>query len=181
MNVAEALEVDGKIESTTSNRIAFRDEFSILRWDDDDSLVMLEDIVGDWSPHYEEEEIRPETRGELWEYYDGDQCRLNFFTCISLGLNMMSQSGVLSEKGILGFMTGNKDIRKDVIHSKSGWTRLYPPVEDESVERIEVDVTWNSHDINCIYPVFNSYQFNPTILLSKPPMKMILEIPKDKV
>jgi hypothetical protein len=161
MNVAEALEVDGKIESATSNRIAFLDEFGILRWDDDDSLVMLEDIVGAWLPYYEEKENRPEKAGELWKNSVGEVCH------------------TIMDDGELWTIGNNGRYQQKNIRN---WTRLYPPVEDDSVERIEIEgVKFSDHYRDAVDKDVYTIRLDTkylSILQNRLPMKMTLEIPK---
>jgi len=92
----------------------------------------------------------------------------------------------------VAFCGENKEIDKDMIHNKNGWTLIYSPdkevmkkikkPEDNSVERIEInDIQWfrKTHK----YPEHmgdgdpnpNNFQDIPL----ETPMKMILEIPKE--
>ena len=70
-------------------------------------------------------------------------------------------------------------------------TRLYPPVEDDSIERIEIEcslrqIPASSHTgLLTVIDDRKSYIYNPLSNLKRDdllgvPMKMILEIPKDK-
>lgn len=118
----------------------------------------------DWHIFPEVKEIRPENAGELW---------------IAGGIKYMSQKvgdrlrmipeeysmNVLEPSGLEYF-----------IHGTGQYERLFPPVE-EDVERIEIEgVEWKQIQNQTI--VFPKGRACWLSLTHKPPMKMILEIPK---
>ena len=117
-------------------------------------------------------EIRPEKAGELWQAGNDSF----FFT-------------VNSDK-IAGDNGDTYEIKDyEMIHGKHGWIRLYPPVEDDSVERIEFNnVDWDLSGCWQTKPMpFVSYDGGSKdwgdirdAVINQPKMKMILEIPKDK-
>ena len=135
-------------------------------------LYISELLSSDWLPYHEEKEIRPEKPGELWGrhkehylvFFDNDK-----HVCLC----------IVDEAGDK-FTVSEMDNTCEIIHNKNGWKRVFPSVEDESVERIEI----GSNDWT------NEYEGQKTIskviILGgkiklwgiKPPMKMILEIPK---
>ncbi len=83
----------------------------------------------DWQPFPEAKEIRPEKAGELWATGD-----LNYMTQkIGDELRMIPRSY-------------DMQILEEIdhfIHGVGCYKRLYPPVEDDSVERIEIEgVVW---------------------------------------
>jgi hypothetical protein len=192
MEFKEALknagESEGKILNVQMNRVAQPDSFGILRWLDEGTLVMVIDITeGNWLPHHEAKEIRPDQGGELWSFenqLDGAD-----YIFIMEG----NEAGQL----ILIDSTGEStaEIPLKMIHGKNGWTLIYSPdkevmkkikkPEDDSVERIEIEgVKWKKADHGKfgegVIPEFSSMKEVRQIelLQNKPPMKMILEIPK---
>ena len=69
-------------------------------------------------------------------------------------------------------------IYRTAVHGKN-WTRLYPPVADENIERIELErVIWAYKDGVYFPTTGTNIEFSE--LVDSSPMKMILEIPKDK-
>ena len=178
MDIQDALEPTG--EARKGSNLAdyahlVKDEDSdrhSLMWVIDgknDGNVQYEDIFeDDWQPYHEVKEIRPEKEGELWK----NNVHINWFirwvgSSRNKGLQAVSEQGVCFDvKGL------------DMIHGKE-WTRLFPPVEDESVERIEIErVAWRqSHGV--YFPTADTdIEFSE--LKEKGRMKMILVIPKDK-
>ena len=129
--------------------------------------------MNDWQPYHEEKEIKPEKAGELWEHKSHGKCFI-----VEDGSSLAAQT----IRGCQRFTIGSDhswDDFKDIRHNKTGWTRLYPSVEDESVDRIEIEgVSWRySHGI--YFPVADTdIEFSE--LKEKGRMKMILVIPKDK-
>lgn len=64
MDIKLALELTGKA-ITPWGRVAYEDDFHILRWCDEGTLVMLTNICGaDWQPYPEKPEIRPDENVE---------------------------------------------------------------------------------------------------------------------
>lgn len=89
---------------------------------------------------------------------------------------------VVGDNGICGQIDG-------MIHNKNGWTREFPPVEDEDIERIEFEnVIWDKSEVwphesipKLIKgPGHTNWGDISDATTSKPPMKMILEIPKEE-
>lgn len=135
----------------------------------------LDILEGDWEPYHEVEEIRPEKVGELWQR-DGE---INH-RCVTyegiVGLNVIWWGG-----------TANTNrVDKDMIHNKNGWKRVWPNVEDENVERIEIEgVKWeeiqslSGTQIVTLFWTEQGFSHIKRQWLNKSPMKMTLEIPKD--
>ena len=133
-------------------------------------------FIEDWQPYHEVKEIRPEKAGELWQknvdsfvYLIAEE-RINKLTAIPSLVDLLSFS--IEKHG------------KDIIHGK-GWTRLYPPVEDDSVERIEIEgVVWQDSDSSeAITPRGAGLKdiIKKHDLQNKPPMKMILVMQKESI
>lgn len=80
-------------------------------------------FIEDWQPYHEEKEIRPEEPGETWE--EKTRC-LKYFTFSNAVLGL----AVIDERGVI------IDITENMVHGKNGFTRIEPPVEDDSIERI---------------------------------------------
>jgi hypothetical protein len=117
-------------------------------------------------------DIVVEKAGELWRQGDGDEDHNYYHT--------------FEDDGVIKFRGEHIHDVSDwprMIHNKNGWTRLYPPVEDESIERIEIEAgNWKHlkcEDGHCSYSVDLS-DMQEKSLMGKPLMKMILEIPKEK-
>ena len=88
--------------------------------------VQYEDFLGhDWQPYVEDEKIRPEKAGELWEDNNGElyfivrQDHLNYFQTID-GLQRFTLD-----------IDGTWDRFQDIVHGENGWTREYPSVRDK--------------------------------------------------
>lgn len=132
----------------------------------------------DWQPYHEVKEIRPEKAGELW-LSNNDTIFFTYRKCSEIFFIHRDGSG---QEAV--------SIKNDgeIVHGEC-WTRLYPPVEDKSIERIEIEVKLKqipASDYVGLLTVIDdgkSYIYNPLSnikrndLLDKP-MKMILEIPK---
>jgi len=122
----------------------------------------------DWQPYHEVEEIRPEKAGELWRYRNSD----NYAHTFADDDDIYFISDGCSPK-----LVSNLEC---VVHNQY-WTRLFPKVEDDSVERIEIEgVKWQQLGEGWAVPTKGPQSggsFHD--LLSKPFMKMILEIPKE--
>ena len=137
--------------------------------------VTLQDINNaNWRTYHEVEEIRPEKAGELWKNNLNDEY---YHTTVPLPLGMGG--------GLALFSCYGRTDRENIFHGED-WTRLSPPVEDNSVERVEIEgVVW-LHKKDCQGkhveysgvddPKPNNFKDIPVDV----PMKMILEIPKDK-
>lgn len=190
MNIQDALKDTGKAKLGKSNGWASHQEGytwhaerdgKFLRWFDEEGNPRCEisyfDIINiGWEPHYEKEVIRPEKAGEVWE----DSCGNLWLTSnpSEKGLRFMSATGDNS-----WFDFPSLRWHKDVVHNQNGWTRPYPPVEDEKVERIVIEgVEWFGVH-NKTYPEYYEERkdgFKFESLQNKPPMTMILEIPKER-
>jgi hypothetical protein len=182
MNILDALEETGKacVEGKFDEYCATENADGPLEWRRriDGTFVCHVGLAcilhSVWIPYHEEKEIRPEKAGELWEHEKGG----SFFVH-----RAKPDSHILE---VTFYYGGREKIQEqEVIHGENGWTRLYPPVENENVERIEVeDVAWRSDGNGpvYVYPIEagSTFFLNHSNLLRKPRMKMILEIPKDK-
>ena len=119
-----------------------------------------------------EVEIVPQNAGELWEQ---ENCK--YFSYLKTNIGGNEELTMIASCG--------QHYLPSMIHNKNGWTRLFPPVE-EDVERIEIEeVVWNyGGGGGNTWPVShgdcNLKGFQWKDLFCKSPMKMILEIPKDK-
>jgi hypothetical protein len=130
-------------------------------------LYVSELLSNDWLPYPEEKEIRPEKAGELWRH---DATTDYFHTD-----NAYDGGGSLA---LVGYM-GVRSVDASIVHGKH-WTRLCPPVEDESVSVRKViieDVEFR--DVNGATVVWNSGSYDVGLLDKLFCSKMILEIPKD--
>jgi len=175
MNIQEALKETGKAFHVTYSDlyvtwISGNVCFVTVYGNEDRPLEHHELLKDGWQHYHEVKEIRPENAGELWEMAG----HAKFFVITDERTGKNELCGIYGNKIV---------IRKDMIHGKD-WTRLFPPVEDDSIERIEIEgVRWFQEHNGEIYPVADtSICFkNPfSYLLHKPLMKMILLIPKDK-
>ena len=142
-------------------------------------------LADDWQPYHEVKEIRPEKAGELWKDEDGKRWATRpSGTKGEISIDSLSTCGTEWRKYDVNIWHGN------IIHNKNGWTRLFPKVEDDSVKRIEFEnVDWNLSDCWQTKPMpFVSYNGGSSdwggirdAVVNQPKMKMILEIPKDKL
>jgi hypothetical protein len=129
----------------------------------------IEALRTDWHDFPGEKEIRPENAGELWS----NNGKRWFVAKCPSNEYFYDQTGVIS----------HNEYAK-ATHGKNGWERLFPKVEDESVERIEIEnVKWHKgvgNGVAVVFPVAvnGSVEDVGNGLLNKSPMKMILEIPK---
>ena len=133
----------------------------------------------DWQPHYEVKEIRPENEREVWINKAIHSVHVLITGWTELG------------GGKLVFRNADGDIVSidpKAIHNKNGYTRIFPHVKDESIERIRIkDVTWHKgrgNGVSIVFPVAdNSDEGSAEVdkdLLTRGPMTMILEMSKDK-
>jgi hypothetical protein len=181
MLIQEALKENGKAWFKEGRDLYARKDGSYVHWYDslnDNCLgeITLDNLTSDqWQPYHEVKEIRPEKAGELWGF----------------------ENEMTSDNYITVWVKGGGEIRlirdtfthivpEKVIHNKNGWTRLYPPVEDDSVERIEFEDTAFLEGIvagsSVFYPTSNLGQFCNAVFKNyckRPSVKMILEIPKE--
>ena len=191
MKIEEALKETGKaVRTVHADNYAAIKSFSLskvkplggdrLYWYDiktgeENSPAQLSAILaGDWQSYHEEKAIRPEKAGELWrnkEIENDQYYHTENHTSSGAGL-------ILVGYGAKGFKEADNG---RVLHNKDGWERVFPKVEDDSVERIEIEgVKWvfskkAGYQIPQ-WPISGPDSLYP--LLDKPPMKMILEIPK---
>ena len=137
MKIEEALEATGKA-SDHRDKVMYAelDEKGVLCWYDIETHelinpVGLDSINGSgWQLYHEVKEIRPEEVGELWKKSSDRFVYL-------VGKEEGRLVGIPSETILFTF-----DIErhgKSMIHEKNGWQRLFPPVEDDSIERIEIE------------------------------------------
>jgi hypothetical protein len=174
MDIISALKETGK--ACINGRLAYDDGFGILRWADEDTLVTLKDIMrGDWQPYPDKKEIRAEKAGELWAlrgvYHHTIGDSKNGYDVIKM---VFKDGSFIAEHG--------------PYHNQNGWKRIHPPVEDESVERIDLSDLDFTHYLPEEY--YATVHINgesgltrslADILVSKKGgQKMILEIPKDE-
>ena len=179
MLIQEALkqagESEGKILNVQMNRVAQPDQFGILRWLDEGTLVMVIDITeGEWQPYHEVKEIRPEKAGELWEHKDG-------IFAIAMGRDgrlgrvwVNQKPSFANPDNMLSVYT---QPMKEVIHGKDSYKRLFPPIEDDSVERMVFENVTFRNKNGCIVAMNECGAMIG--VLDSPPMKMTLEKPKN--
>ena len=148
-------EIDGRVIGEEGGRVAYEMHFK-----------------DNWQPYHEVKEIRPEKAGELWK----KGVDRFVYLIAEEGINKLIAIPSISE--LLSFNI--KEHGRDIIHNKNGWTRLFPPVEDESVEEMKFEaVTWGKCDCGFNYPMAGRGSFqNNDKLLNQPPMEMIL-IPQE--
>ena len=169
MKTREALNENGKIcISNNSPDYAFENSDGVLVWNNNGEnepvrLCLINDV--DWQPYPEVKEIRPEHSGELWEkrecfYHTSGSQR-------SGGLTLHSDVGTV-------------DMR-NVIHGKNGWTRLHPPVEDNSVEfrKVTFDRIIGENGAKYMSIISTSCDSPSLEILKGKCAKIMLEIPKE--
>jgi hypothetical protein len=128
-----------------------------------ENATFLEITRDDWQPYHEEKEIRPEKAGELWE--------------TKTGFKLFVYRGEYEYGGLV--LKREDGYTFNVNNLPDGLKRLYPPVEDENVERIEVEYSGYNFLTLHLTPCVDSFahlidKMNKDI----PKKKMILEIPK---
>lgn len=128
MNIQEALKETGKAKLPTWHDGAYvyvKNDLIFLKgmggYDKPYSSKVM--LAGDWQPHHEVKEIRPQKAGELWSIRDtliftyedvyGDPLQLKFIYADGSGQNYIS-----------GHANGQ------IIHNKNGWTLIYSPDEE---------------------------------------------------
>lgn len=136
---------------------------SLLHWfnaGEDIGEVVFEDQGDDkWQPYPEVKEIRPEKAGELW-YRSTDKKYYHTEEFENIGLRMVSH---LCAPNV-----------RDFVYDDT-WTRIFPEPEDDRV--VFIDAPGGP-----IFPTSRGNDFSNGSFLkfkNKPPMKMILEIPKE--
>lgn len=176
MNIQDALDKSKKIVipgSTAERNYASIGESGRLRWyykrkdapNEGGDYVSLDMILSEnWQPYHEVKEIRPYAAGELWEM----SSHAKFFVIAD------ESSGVNKLCGLYG---DKICIREDIIHGKD-WVRLYPPVEDENVERIEIEGV--EIESCCDDIIIKTSSLDKGTVFNKCKAKVTIEIPKDK-
>jgi hypothetical protein len=91
-------------------------------------VIWREIIKNTWQPYHKVEEIRPENAGELWTFKGGESYAHTFGICGDVYL--------LSD----GCKARKLSEVKDIMPHGKYWTRLYPPVEDDSVVIVEFEI-----------------------------------------
>ena len=132
-------------------------------------------LCEDWLPYHEVEDIRPTELGELWKDDDGEL----YFIIREIDHNYFQTINGL-QKYTLN-IDGTWDRFQNIVHGKNGWTREYPPVEDESVVIEEFEgVTWHREGYDRFMCASGKHGFNTFgHLQGKPAMKLIAIIPKE--
>lgn len=133
-----------------------------------------EEMFESYDPYHEVKKIRPEKAGELWQYN-------NLFVWCTVIKNEVLEMVCAHGKDI-----ETVDKMNLTVHGKNGWKRLFPEVEDDSVERIEFDDMVFLEGLvagsSVFFPTSNLGQFSNGIFkdyCKRPPIKMIFEIPKE--
>lgn len=185
MNIQDALKETGKAtrEGGTDSYAALK-MFSLsspktlggerLYWytietGEENSPVQLDAILeDDWQPYHDKKEIRPEKAGELWRHNETEGYFHTDHSTQDASLILIGYKGVSRNA--------------EIVHG-THWNRLFPPVEDDNIKRIQIeDITWERLEKNTeSYIIPFKCRFNDAFkfLVGKPPMKMILEISKD--
>jgi hypothetical protein len=137
VDIKKALKKTGKAVRTKKPDYyaQMNDEGQLLWHDilypDDTYFVQVSAILADnWVSYPIEKEIRPEKAGELWEHREE---KISFFIFKknpnTVDKNIMDETGITDDF---------ENLSSEVIHNKNGWKRLFPVVEEEDIERIEV-------------------------------------------
>lgn len=127
-------------------------------------------LDNEWQPYHDKKEIRPENAGELWEH---DETEGYFHTDYS------TQDAQL-------VMIGYKGVSRDAeITHGDHWTRLHPPVEDDSVEKVEFkrvffDRIKGKNGANYMSIISTSGDSPSIDMLKGREVDVTLKIPKDK-
>ena len=178
MNIEEVLNETGKAQNESNlcngetGYIAWHGD--VLYWFDRKSgirrhQVTHKEIFDSYQPYHEEKEIRPENAGELWK----NNVNINWFIRW-VGSSRCKGFQAVSEQGVCCDVKG-----LDMVHGK-GWTRLFPPIE-EDVERIEIEgITFGLEGGDRRVFIREWDKIKDINMLITTPMKMILEMPKDK-
>lgn len=87
------------------------------------AVGFLKITTDNWQPYHEVKEIRPEKENEVWKHVDG----ITYLHDAKGSALRTSRGNELHEY-----------IYKKVVHGKE-WERILPKVEDDSVERIEIE------------------------------------------
>jgi hypothetical protein len=132
-----------------------------------------EAILEDWEVCQRAKEIRPK-KGEVWKFksnayphYIIEEGSVLHFTWVDGSSEMVERSDT------------------PLIHNKNGWTRLFPKVEDGSVERIEIERVIfgrieGANGAKYMSIISTSCDGPSLDVFNDKTMKAIFEIPKDK-
>ncbi len=177
MNIDDIIKVDSlqKAEATYQPgwyvKLNSAGEYFWYRKDNDEvirELRVSEALGYIWSPYHAIKEIRPENAGETWEHGG-----IKYFTVESS-----------TEENTLHLIPYKESlcslIIENVIHGKYNCKRLFPSVEEDGVERIEIEgVQWKEDCNLWIRPCGKNMRTKLQQLVGKPQMEMILKIPKE--
>ena len=166
MDIKSALEPTGKAKKEYwGATYAARDEKGIIRQYCDGMVLggISSDELNEeyWQPCHEKPEIRPENQDEMWRNSHVDVCYLYD----AVNNKLMTARGISLDNQIL---------ENKVIHGQNSWTRIYPPVPDENVEKVVIEnVAWRrSHGV--IFPIADTDE-DWQSLATKPRMQMTLK------
>lgn len=128
MKIIDALKPTGKatMPHLSTNYVAVDDD-DVLRYFGINTkfagrVVSYKHIIcDDWQPYHEVKEIRPKEPGETWYEVTRD-LKCFTFSNAALGLAMMDERGVIIT------------IPEYMVHGKNGFTRVDPPVKEDSVK-----------------------------------------------
>lgn len=182
MNIQDALKETGKAinKAEFGGFYAMPNEVGILCLYNrktniiDGGVSLRSTLLTDWQPYHEKPEIRPKEAGELWKHEPG-------------GLHLHTDDGPAQQLCMVGWNGPERHAIDTAIHGQNGWTRICPSVPDESVERIEFDniewalsECWQKRPMPHIAMCGKDWGTIRDVIANKPPMKMVLEIPKIK-
>ena len=185
MNIQDDLKETGKIEGNDGTGIVYaeRDNAGVLMFYFKSTgkvfrPVSLNEITGIiWISYHEVKEIRPEYTQELWKIKNSVWVtfRREGSPCLKFMHTVTGGEVVLNDWYL----------KDEIIHNKNGWTRLYPPVEDENVERIEIkkvtfDRIQGANGAEYMSIISTSCEAPSLDIFKGKSGKMILEISKDK-
>lgn len=144
MKVTKALELTGKAyrEDNGADYVMLVNNTegsgSLLHWfndgEDIGEVVFEEQIDDIWQPYPEVKEIRPKSSEEVWVGSHGRHMVTGWREGELWGYFNDGSKCTVLDKGSL------------VIHGKNGWDRLIPSVEDESVDRIEIETIFEFNE-----------------------------------
>jgi hypothetical protein len=191
MNITKALEPTGKatrqgwkkntyIAINDSSRTGIQQFFlyTILIGTDGERYGSIDVLDNDWQPYYEVKEIRPEKSGELWIHEKGGSFYVHSadYNEVPSGTTTTNHFGTIEK------------LPRSTVHSQDGWTRLYPPVEDENIERVvfenikwHLSACWQTKPMPYIEEGGGGEYWGDIrdTVKDKPPMKMTLEFKKE--
>lgn len=133
----------------------------------DGEFVHYTDITEeDWQPYHKVKEIRPEKEQEVW---------LSDDTGVWITHKNANYEIVLIAAHSLG---SAKLCDIGAIHNKNGWTRLYPQVEDDSVEEREIEHIVKDEGSFFLRDTHDNLHLWKD---SEKPIKLIAIVPKEKL